>query len=196
MSVLARLVALAALVLLLAAPAAAVQPLGSAAWTTDGWTTYSGTVYSGPGTVYDEVGTIEAGVKIRIDRCTQHYCKFHTASTSGWISLYNVSFGQQPDGWFKGPKFPEAGGATVCFYSGQDYTGTSFCFGPGHVVRDLSLVGRDNQISSVEVTSGGGTGKAILCRDQFFRSYCLVIDANTPRLEGLLDNAASSLRVY
>jgi hypothetical protein len=196
MSIVVRLLAALLLSLFAIIPVDAGQPHGSAAWTTDGWTTYTGIVYAGPGTIYGEVGSIEAGVRIRVDRCTEHYCKFHTSGISGWISLYSVSFGQKPGGWFTGPKFPVAGGATVCFYSGQQYTGSSFCAGPGKVYRDLSLIGEDNKISSIQVDPNGGTGKAILCRDQFFRSYCLVIDANTPHLEGLLDNAASSLRVY
>ena len=174
-------------------PVSAVQPTGSAAWTTDGWTSLDGTAYSGPGTIYDEVGTITAGTRIRVDRCTQHWCQFHAGSLRGWISLYNVSFGQTPGGWFTGPKFPVAGGATVCFYTGQDYTGASFCLPPGHLYRDLSLVGHDNAISSIDVGAGG---KAIVCRDRFFRSYCVVIDANHPHLEGLLDNGVSSVRVY
>jgi hypothetical protein len=174
-------------------PASAVQPQGSAAWTTDGWTTFEGIVYSGPGRNYDQVGTITAGTRVRVDRCTQHFCQFHTSSLRGWISLYNVSFGQKPDGWLVGPKFPVAGGATVCFYTGQNYTGASFCLAPGHLYRDLSLVGSDNAISSIDVGSGG---KAIVCRDRFFKSYCVVIDANKPNLEKLLSNSISAVRVY
>jgi uncharacterized protein YraI len=195
MSTFIRLLA-ALLALLAVSPVAAVQPQGSAAWTTDGWTSYSGAVYAGPGKIYGEIGTVEAGTRIRIDRCTQHFCKFHTGHISGWISLYNVSFGQKPGGWFVGPRFPVAGGSTVCFYTGQNFTGSSFCAGPGKVYRDLSLIGEDNSISSVQVTAGGGVGKALICRDQFFTSYCLIIDKDTPRLEGLLNNAVSSLRVY
>lgn len=174
-------------------PASAVQPLGSAAWTTDGWTSFDGIVYSGPGRNYDEVGTITAGERIRVERCTRHFCQFHTASLHGWISLYNVSFGQKPDGWFVGPKFPVAGGATVCFYTGQNYTGASFCLSPGQLKRDLSLVGHDNAISSIDVGTGG---KAMVCRDRFFHSYCVIIDANKPHLEKLLADSISAIRVY
>ena len=47
MSVLARVFAGVILALSLALPAAAVQPRGSAGWTTDGWTNFSGTLYHG-----------------------------------------------------------------------------------------------------------------------------------------------------
>lgn len=196
MSPLVRLIVAAAAVLLLAAaPAAAVQPAGSAGWTTDGWTNFDGTVYSGPGPRYDTVGNVAGGIRIRVDRCTQRWCQFHTASVRGWISLDNVSFGQKPDGWFAGPKFPtQRGGAgSVCFYSGRNFTGASLCAGSGHLWDDLALIGFDNQISSVEVGPGVS---ALVCRDRNFRSYCEVVDVSKGHINGLLDNGVSSIRIY
>src|SRR5262245_30777487 len=59
MSVLARVFAGVILALSLALPAAAVQPKGSAGWTTDGWTNFSGTLYHGPGVQYPVSGHVD-----------------------------------------------------------------------------------------------------------------------------------------
>jgi len=74
MSVIARLFAGAILALSLAMPAAAVQPTGSAGWTTAGWTNFSGTLYHGPGVQYPVTGQVDEGVRIRVDRCSQLWC--------------------------------------------------------------------------------------------------------------------------
>lgn len=194
MSFAARLVAILA-ALLVIAPAAAVQPTGSAGWTTDGWTSFSGTLYGGPGTRYDEIGTVEANVRVRVERCTQRWCKIRAESGRGWISLDHISFGQAPDGWLRGPEFgiQRGGSGQVCFYSGRNFTGDSFCADSGRVFRDLALVGHDNTIGSVEVGSGVS---AIVCRDSNFRSYCEVVAVSKGRLDGLLTNSISSIRVY
>lgn len=195
MSLFARLLIAALLAVFTALPAAAVQPVGSAAWTTDGWTTFSGTLYAGPGLKYGEIGSIDAGVRVRVDRCAPHWCQIHTTAVDGWVSLSNVSFGQMPDGWRVTAKFPtQRGGAgSVCFYDGPGFTGEAFCATSGRVVSDLALLGLDNTISSVEVGSGVS---AIVCRDRGMRSYCEVVDVSKGRINGLLDNGITSLRVY
>jgi hypothetical protein len=195
MSLLARFVLGAALALCLAAPAGAVPPTGSGGWTTDGWVSLSGTLYSGPGPRYDAAGSIDEGVRVRVDRCTHRWCQIHTADVRGWMSLDNLSFGQEPDGLFRGPKFAtERGGpGQVCFFDGEGFSGDSFCADSGRVIRDLDLIGRDNRISSVEVGVGVS---ALVCRDRGFRSYCEIVDVSKGRIDGLLSNGISSVRVY
>ena len=189
-----RVLVAAILALFLAAPASAVQPQGSAAWTTDGWVSLSGDLRSGPGTQYDVIDAIDVGVRVRVDRCSKRWCQIHTASARGWLSLDNLSFGQAPDGLFAGAKFPtQRGGGVVCFYSGEGFSGVSFCAKSGRVIPDLALVGYDNEISSVEVN---GAASAVVCRDRGFRSYCEVVDVSKGRLDGLLSNGISSIRVY
>lgn len=192
----ARAFVAAIIALVLAAPAGAVQPTGSAAWTTDGWVTLSGDLRAGPGQQYDVTDTVDVGVRVRVDRCvTKRWCQIHTSSARGWIPQDNLSFGQKPDGWFAGAKFPtERGGpGSVCFYSAQGFSGEYFCAKSGRVIADLSLVGRDNTISSVEVGEGVS---AIVCRDRGFRSYCEVVDVSKSSLDGLLSRSISSIRVY
>ena len=195
MPLLVRFVLSAVLALLLAAPAAAVQPTGSAGWTTDGWVSLSGTLYAGPGPRYDETGSITAGVRVRVDRCSQRWCQIHTSSARGWMSLDNLSFGQEPDGLFRGPEFGIARGGPgqVCFFDDEGFSGDSFCAKSGKVIRDLALIGRDNSISSVEV----GPGVSVLvCRDRGFRSYCETVAVSKGRIDGLLSNGISSVRIY
>ncbi|MEO6012248.1 MAG: SH3 domain-containing protein [Devosia sp.] len=195
MQLFARLALAALIALFIAAPAAAVQPKGSAGWTTDGWVSFDGQLYAGPGTNYDETGSVASGMRVRVDRCSGLWCQIHTSSVKGWMSLDNLSFGQAPDGLFRGPKFDisRGGPGQVCFYTGADFTGASFCGASGRVFRDLALVGNDNAISSVEV----GTGvSAIVCRDRGFRSYCEVIAVSQGSVTGLLSNSISSVRVY
>jgi hypothetical protein len=194
MSAVVRLFAVLA-ALLIAAPSGAVPPTGSAGWTSDGWTTFSGTLYAGPGELYDEIGTVDADVRVRVDRCNQRWCQIRTGNARGWISLYNLSFGQAPDGWISGPEFgfQRGGSGQVCFYTGTDFTGESFCAPSGRVIRDLAFIDRDNTIRSIEVGDGVST---IVCRDRGFRSYCLVVNESQKSLEGLLSNSISSIRVY
>lgn len=195
MSLLARLVVIGLLFFASAIPAIAGQPRGSAGWTTDGWTTYSGTLHQGPGKMYDVTGSIEAGVRVRVDRCTEQWCQIHTRSVRGWLPQSNVSFGQRPDGLLAGPKFPtkRGGPGYVCFFDGANYTGNVMCAPPGRVIKDLALLHHDNWVSSIEIT---GSVSALVCRDRNYRSYCKVIDISAGRLEGLLDNSISSIRVY
>ena len=190
-----RVVVLALAAALFVLPASAVQPTGSAAWTTDGWVSMPGALRSGPGPRYDELGSIAAGERVRVDRCTYRWCQIHTASIRGWLSLDNLSFGQAPDGLLAGPKFPtrRGGEGQVCFYDGSNFTGDSFCANSGRVIRDLALLGLDNAIASVEVGEGVS---AIVCRDRGFRSYCEVVDVSKGHLTGLLTNAITSIRVY
>ncbi len=194
MSSFVRMLFAATLALLLVAPAGAVQPRGSAAWTTDGWVNLSGELRAGPGPRYDVTGTIEEGVRVRVDRCAARWCQVRTATARGWLSLDNLSFGQAPDGLLAGPKFPtQRGGGVVCFYSGEGFSGVSFCARSGRVIPDLALVGYDNEISSVEIN---GAASAVVCRDRGFRSYCEVVDVSKGKLDGLLSNGISSIRVY
>jgi hypothetical protein len=189
-----RVLAVALAALFLVAPAGAVQPTGSAAWTTDGWVNLSGDLRAGPGMQYDVTDSITEGVRVRVDRCSKRWCQIHTASARGWMSLDNLSFGQAPDGLLAGPKFPtQRGGGVACFYSGEGFSGLSFCAKSGHVIPDLALAGHDNEISSVEIN---GAASALVCRDRGFRSYCEVVDVSRGRLDGLLSGGISSIRVY
>lgn len=195
MSVIARLFAGLILAFSLALPVAAVQPKGSAGWTTEGWTNYSGTLYHGPGTQYDVTGAVEAEVRVRVDRCSALWCLIHTPSGSnrGWMSLDNISFGQGPWTPFRNyPSFPVHYGGGVCFYTGTNYTGAQYCYSGGQVSHDLYLAGLDNSFRSVKITGGS----VLACRDRNFRSYCKILNASHGHLDDLLSGAITSIHVY
>ena len=193
MSVLARVFAGVILALSLALPAAAVQPRGSAGWTTDGWTNFSGTLYHGPGVQYPVSGHVDEGIRIRVDRCSALWCLIHTRSEQGWMSLSNISFGQGPWRPFVlTPKFPVVVGGNVCFFSGANYTGRETCYESGQVSRDLYLAGLDNSFRSVKVLNGS----VLACRDRNFRSYCMILNEDKPHLDELLSAAITSIHVY
>jgi hypothetical protein len=105
-----------------------------------------------------------------------------------------VSFGLGPNPPFSGPRlnYPP-GGADVCFYTGEGFTGKSFCVPPGHVVRDAALVGEDNVISSIMLMDGA---KVKVCRDRDFHSWCELVTESQSSLNGFLDNGVSSWRVF
>ena len=138
-------------------------------------------------------GHVDAGVRIRVDRCSRLWCLIHTRSEMGWMPLHSISFGQGPWRPFVNtPKFPVRYGGGVCFYSGVNYTGMEICYGAGHVVKDLYLAGLDNSFRSVRISGGS----VLTCRDRNFRSYCVILNESKPRLEGLLSGAITSIRVY
>ncbi len=185
--------ALVAMFALFALPALAVQPTGSAGWTNDGWTNSESALFTGPGHEYDEIGTVGGGLRIRVDRCSGLWCQIHAKNLKGWMTLTNISFGQEPWRLFgKTPRFPVRYGGPVCFYSGSNYTGAETCFSGTRTIKDLALVGLDNSFSSVKV----GTGSVMACRDRNFRSYCVILNKDIRNLEGLLNNGITSIRVY
>ena len=193
MSVLLRLFAGLILAFSLTLPVAAVQPKGSAGWTTEGWTNFSGTLYHGPGTQYDVTGSVQAGIRVRVDRCSALWCLIHTKSDRGWTSLDNISFGQGPWVPFANyPKLPVQYGGGVCFFTGANYSGEEYCYNGGNVVKDLYLAGLDNSFRSVKITGGS----VLACRDRNFRSYCKFLNESHGRIDELLSGAITSIHVY
>jgi uncharacterized protein YraI len=185
----ARTLAMLAAALAIAAfavPAAAVET-GTPAWLINGQS-----LLEGPGAAYAVTGELGDETRIHVDRCSALWCLIHAEGAKGWVSASNVTFGQEPRGPFTGPRLNYPTGGTVCFYTGTNYSGTEVCSGPGFVVPDLLLYGRDNSFSSVTV--GGGSVTA--CRDRKFKSYCERIVEDQPVLTGFLDDGVSSYRVW
>jgi hypothetical protein len=192
MSVLSRLLLALILALGAIAPAAAVQPKGSAGWTTEGWVNFTGILYTGPGVRYPTTGNVEAGIRVRVDRCSGLWCLVHTSAEKGWLPLSDVSFGQEPWSPFTLPKSPVRYGGNVCFFSGANYRGAETCYEAGEVSRDLVFAGLDNNFRSVKILGGS----VLACRDRNFRSYCKYLNESYPQLDPLLSGAISSIHVF
>ncbi len=187
MRALTRLVVLALLAFAaFASPAAAIET-GTPAWLIN-----ASQLKDGPGSAYKVTGELGDETRIRVDRCSGLWCKIHAEGVRGWVSLSNVTFGQEPRGPLTGPRLNYPTGGTVCFYTGKNYTGTGYCNGSGFVVHDLMLSGLDNTFSSVQVNGGSVTA----CRDRKFQSYCERIIESQPVLDGFLDDGVSSYRIW
>ncbi len=181
---------LAALVLLAFGATTASAQSGSPAWSKKPLI-----LMEGPGHEYEVVGEIDAGARIRVDRCSQAWCRVHKGHEAGWASLYAIDFGDGPDGRYKFPRIgPNWGGpGVVCLYEGANFTGKSLCAKPGFRSRDLLLLDADNRFSSVSIE---GDVSVLLCRDRDFHSYCVHYNDSQPHLHGFLNNGVTSVRVY
>ena len=162
---------------------------------TPAWTNTSLTLFAGPGTAYDALGTVAGEIRIRVDRCTRRWCQIHFDGGAGWVTQDRLSFGQRPGGPFSGPKlnYPGGGPGKVCFYTGQNYTGTVVCALPGTIVHDLVLYGFDNSFASIAIV---GDASVTVCRDFNFTSYCRRVIDSSPTLEPYLSRNISSYRVH
>lgn len=181
----------AAAILALAAFAA---PVAAAETGTPAWLINGATLLEGPGGAYRVTGELPEETRIRVDRCQRLWCSIHAEGQRGWVALSNVSFGQHPRGPLTGPRLDyPSGGGTVCFYTGENYTGTAYCNGSGFVVPDLLLYGIDNSFSSVSIE---GSASVTACRDRDFQSYCERIIESQASLDGFLNNALSSYRIW
>ncbi|RYE88300.1 MAG: hypothetical protein EOP19_01825 [Hyphomicrobiales bacterium] len=181
-------------ILVLVALAALATPAVAAETGTPAWLINGTTLLEGPGGAYQPTGELGDETRIRVDRCSGPWCKIHAQGVRGWVSLYNISFGQEPRGPLTGPRlnYP-SGNGTVCFYTGRNYSGTAYCNNSGFVVPDALLAGVDNSFSSVSIE---GSASVTACRDRKFQSYCERIIESQPALHGFLDNNVSSYRIW
>lgn len=167
-------------------------PAAAATTGTPGWLTKGEVLREGPGNAYRVTGELGDETRIRVDRCSKQWCLVRAEGQRGWVSLYNIRFGQEPRGPLTGPRLDYPAGGSVCLYSGRNYTGSEACVRAGTVVHDLLLFGVDNAVNSVKVEGGSVT----LCRDRDLSGYCERIVKDTPRLNRYLNNNVSSYRVY
>jgi uncharacterized protein YraI len=161
---------------------------------TPAWLIHTATLNEGPGRNYDIVGELPAKSRIRVDRCSRDWCQIHAEGQRGWVRLYSVAFGQEPRAPLTGPRLNYPSGlGTVCFYTGQNYTGSVVCNDSGYVMTDLLLVDLDNTFSSVQIE---GAASVTACRDRNFQSYCERIVESQPVLHGFLDDGLTSYRIW
>lgn len=187
MHLLARLLTAVMLLAAASTTAFAASESGTHAWSTD-----TLTLRDGPGRNYAVTGNIGADLAIKVLRCQRQWCLVDGDTGRGWTNMGAISFGKTSADWPGGrnPNYPTGG--TVCFYTGTGYTGAEYCFGTGHVSRDLALAGLDNAFASVRVE---GTSVSA-CRDRFFQSYCERIVQSEPALDQYLLRSLSSIRVH
>lgn len=187
-----------AVISLLAALCVMVLGIGTAAAVETGtpaWTIRPVTLWTGPGAGYDLVAEVAGEQRIYVERCSGLWCHIRSGGARGWTSKDHLSFGQEPRGPLTGPRlgYNSGGPGTVCLYEGTGYTGASICGSSGFVIRDLLRYRKDNRYSSVSVE---GNVSVTLCRDRDFKSFCKRYNESASALDGFLNNAVSSMRVY
>lgn len=183
------------LALFILASGAGAALAGASSAASPAWTIADASLLAGPASYAKTVGSVDAGKKVWVDRCYQVWCEIDTGTKTGWVKIEKLSFGQVARGPFSGPKLglQSGGSGKVCFYTGTGFTGASVCRKAGFVVRDLKPAGLDNQFRSVKIS---GANSALVCRDAFFGSYCVIVTKNTPALPGLLSGQVSSVHVF
>lgn len=159
------------------------------------WAITDATLTKGPGHAYGKAGTVIAGSAVSVERCTRFWCQVITDDYLGWMSQDKISFGQEPRGPLTGAHFErKAGGpGTVCLFTGKGFSGEQLCAESGFVIRDLALIGKDNQFSSATIE---GSVSLMVCRDAYFHSYCEHVTADRTDFGQLLTRKVSSIRVY
>jgi len=156
----------------------------------------SSTLHLGPGPRYPESGEISALREVDVESCRFRWCRIDSGSLRGWMSIDDLSFGMEvrPE-IFSGPKTDLVlkGSGTVCFYTGQNYTGQSHCSQTGRMIRDLALAGMDNIFRSIEIT---GDLSVHVCSSEHWGAYCVQVNESQPTLNQFLDREISSYRVW
>ncbi len=79
----------------------------------------------------------------------------------------------------------------ACFYNGQNFSGNSFCRGPG--TKNVLNVTFNDRISSVELE---GNARVKLCVNKGLLGFCRIIGASRANLGPAINNRASSLVVF
>jgi len=88
------------------------------------------------------------------------------------------------------PPSPSPGGDQACVYSGNNYSGIQRCYPEGTY---NNLPGLNDRISSVRLF---GDARIELCVDGNLGAPCFTVDVDTPFLPGVINDRASSARVF
>ena len=177
-------------------------------------------VRSGPGTGFAIVDVLEDGEQVTMSECqTSGWCYVTHDGPDGWVSASYLAPGPgavEPSGpdckvvieiGPDGPTFrlecgsvsvgtapepePEPEDVGACFWRNANYSGATFCGGPGTVAQ---LEGQFNDsLSSVRLYGGA---KVKLCEDADLGGYCRTLTADTAALGPLINNRASSVVIF
>lgn len=178
-------------------------------------------VRTGPSTSYAIVDQLYAGENVEVTQCQSGWCYVQHSGPDGWVSGNYLSIANQPQpqpqpqpndpdcnfGLQVGPGGPNFsincgnGNPTpppapvtpkVCFHSGNNYSGNSFCVNAGSGNSNLGGYWND-RISSVQVQSGASVQ---VCRNSGFGGFCQTYSSSVPVLNGFLNNQISSYQTY
>ena len=195
-----------------------------AAWAVDATSDTWLNVRSGPGTGYSVVDTLHPGEEIDVQSCqSDGWCRITHSGPNGWVNSDYISpiapGGSGPDCRFQltidgsGPHLsivcgsggggggvfppppppppPPLPATRACFYVGPNYSGAQFCRPPG--ATNTLPTPLNDAFTSVRVYGGA---QAQLCVNPNFGGFCRVITHNTPLLGPVINDRASSVRVF
>lgn len=175
-------------------------------------------VRAGPGTGHPVVDTLYPGEQVTVEECEPtNWCRITHEGPDGWVNADHISpvtgGGSGPDcrfqltidatgphlsivcgsggGGLPPPPPPPPPAAQACFYVGPNYTGTSTCRGVG--VWNTLPGPLNDAITSVRLTGGA---RAQLCVNPSLGGYCRTVNSDTPVLGPLINDQASSIRVF
>ncbi len=143
-------------------------------------------VRSGPGSSFAILDTLNRGERVDVVECVSSgWCRVTQSGPSGWVYSRYLNEGASS------PASPAPSGATrACFFTGQNYTGESFCIGAGQADNLPSRF--DDNISSYQISPGASVR---FCVFPNMAGQCYDGSRTTPTLGAAIDNRASSLRV-
>lgn len=179
-------------------------------------------VRTGPGTSFGIIDTLDAGEVVNTTECqSSGWCYIEQSGPNGWVSSsylapiappgsgsspadcelkltitasgpkLEVICGDSGSGGSPTPPPPAPAGDEACFYRNANYGGAHFCYGVGELNSlDASF---NDRISSVKLN---GAAKARLCVNNNLGGFCFNITSDKPVLGPLINNRASSLKVY
>ena len=182
-------------------------------------------VRTGPGTNFGIIDTLEAGELVDTTECqSSGWCYIEQAEQNGWVSSNFLQAVPPPSAdpaaqecelrltfGAGGPKLelicedvsvggtplpappppPPPVGDEACFYRDANYQGPHFCYAVGQL-NSLNAQFND-RISSVRLN---GAVRAQLCVNTNLGGYCSTFADDAPILGALINNRASSLKVY
>lgn len=186
------------------------------AWALDATSDTWLNVRSGPSTGYEVVDTLFPGERVTIEECeASGWCLITRTGPNGWVSSSYLSpvveeAEATPDCRFEltigqsGPSLSIICGsqeseappspppsAQACFYTGPNYSGDEFCRGVG--TSNTLAAEFNNEITAVRLFGGA---RARLCVGTNLSGACLTVATNKPLLDPMINNQASSLRVF
>jgi len=203
-----------ALLIIAAILAITTLPL-SAAFAAPATATTAVNVRSGPGSSNAVVGSLAAGERVEMGRCTGGWCQITRRGTNGWVYSQYLSAhsggsrpspSPQPDAGFcistpnlsfgincTPPPVASRPGSwdRVCFYEHENFRGRSFCARPGEQNARLSSSWR-RTISSIQIS---GNAKAVVCDNANFNGWCATVTSDVRRVAPHHNDTIASYRV-
>lgn len=165
---------------------------------TPAWTNKALIVREGPGAQYRVIGEVLGDIRVKVLQCVRTWCLIDLVQADGWVKISQLNFGRQPgyplEDLFDNRIYAIVGGAgQVCFWTGQNYTGQSYCVESGAHSSDLTLQGFNDAFASISIE---GRHYVEVCTSRDLSSYCTRLTESHPKLNRFLHKSITSYWVH